>query len=97
MNKNFIVVILGLALFFTSCAEKSETTTKTNEGAVSTMQQSTINTIIDDLVKKHGEAQRNRIERCVNQTAILWQETDGDKDAFHEFCMNNFVNRMLKI
>lgn len=90
MNKNFIIVILGLALFFTSCAKKSETTT-THEGAVSTMQQSTINTIIDDLVKKHGEAQRNRIERCVNQTAILWQETDGDKDAFHEFCMNNFV------
>jgi len=35
-----------------------------------------------ELVKVHGEAQRERIERGVNQVAALWRKDDGDLSAF---------------
>ncbi len=35
-----------------------------------------------ELVAKHGEAQRARIERGVDQVAALWREEDGDLGAF---------------
>ncbi len=35
-----------------------------------------------ELVAKHGEAQRARIERGVEQVASLWREEDGDLGAF---------------
>ena len=58
---------------------------------VYTMQQSKINEIIDKLVEKYGDNYRDRIERCVNQTAYLWRDSDGDENSFSEFCLNNFV------
>lgn len=38
--------------------------------------------IQDELVKKHGEAQRARIERGLAQVASLWRKEDGDLAAF---------------
>lgn len=35
-----------------------------------------------ELVHKHGEAQRTRIERGLNQVAALWRAEDGDLAAF---------------
>lgn len=35
-----------------------------------------------ELVKRHGEAQRARIERGVRQVAALWRKEDGDLSAF---------------
>jgi hypothetical protein len=35
-----------------------------------------------ELVARHGEAQRARIERGVEQVAVLWREEDGDLAAF---------------
>lgn len=35
-----------------------------------------------ELVKKHGDAQRARIERGVDQVAALWKKEDGDLAAF---------------
>lgn len=34
------------------------------------------------LVERHGEAQRDRIDRGVNQVAALWGKDDGDLSAF---------------
>ncbi|MBK7858575.1 MAG: hypothetical protein IPJ65_08125 [Archangiaceae bacterium] len=38
--------------------------------------------LVDDLVKQHGEDQRARLERGVNQCKSLWKKDDGDFDAF---------------
>ncbi|HEY0880477.1 MAG TPA: hypothetical protein VGD87_03045 [Archangium sp.] len=38
--------------------------------------------IQDELIKKHGEAQRARIERGLAQVASLWRKEDGDLAAF---------------
>lgn len=35
-----------------------------------------------ELVKKHGEAQKARIERGVDQVAALWKKEDGELSAF---------------
>ncbi|MFL5353201.1 hypothetical protein [Archangium sp.] len=35
-----------------------------------------------ELVARHGEAQRARIERGVEQVAVLWREEDGDLASF---------------
>src|SRR5438128_10112735 len=40
------------------------------------------------LVAKHGEAQRARIERGVDQVASLWRTGDGDLVAF---CLEQYV------
>lgn len=41
-----------------------------------------LKTITSELVKKHGEGQRARIERGLNQVAARWRVEDGDLAAF---------------
>jgi hypothetical protein len=38
--------------------------------------------LVAELVKQHGDGQRARIERGIDQVAKLWQATDGDLAAF---------------
>jgi hypothetical protein len=38
--------------------------------------------LVQELVAKHGEAQRPRIERGLSQVAKLWRKQDGDLPAF---------------
>ncbi len=44
------------------------------------------------LLAKHGEAQRARIERGVNQVASLWRPSDGDASALASFALENFIS-----
>ncbi len=44
-----------------------------------------------DLLARHGEAQRERIERGVDQAAGLWREEDGDAAAFESFALESFI------
>src|SRR5205085_2598327 len=41
-----------------------------------------------ELIKKHGEAQKERIERGVDQAAALWRKEDGD---FGKFAADEFI------
>ncbi len=45
-----------------------------------------------ELLKAHGEAQRPRIARGVDQAASLWRGSDGDGDAFVAFAKENFAS-----
>ena len=45
-----------------------------------------------ELMKTHGEAQRPRIVRGVDQAASLWRASDGDGDAFVAFAKENFTS-----
>jgi len=49
------------------------------------------------LVKRHGEAERERIERGVAQAAAFWRpagaQADGDARAFEAFCAEQFLPR----
>ncbi len=44
------------------------------------------------LLAAHGESQRARIERGVDQAASLWRASDGDGDAFVAFAKENFAS-----
>jgi len=44
------------------------------------------------LVARHGEAQRARAERGVDQMAASWRASDGDARAFAAFAEANFVS-----
>ena len=43
------------------------------------------------LVRKHGEAERSRIDRGVAQVAAFWRPADGDGRAFEAFCAEQFL------
>lgn len=43
------------------------------------------------LIEKFGEPEKFRIERGVEQTADFWLESDGSKDEFRKFCLDNFA------
>jgi len=45
------------------------------------------------LVRKHGDAERARIERGVVQAAAFWRPSDGDAKAFQAFCAEHFLPR----
>jgi hypothetical protein len=53
---------------------------------------STVSQARTDLLGMHGEAQRARIERGVDQAASLWRASDGDGAAFVAFAKENFAS-----
>jgi hypothetical protein len=44
-----------------------------------------------ELVGKHGEGQRGRVHRGMEQVARFWRAGDGDAKAFEEFIRTNFA------
>lgn len=45
-----------------------------------------------ELLQLHGDAQRARIERGVDQAASLWRASDGNGEAFVAFAKENFAS-----
>lgn len=43
------------------------------------------------LLEKFGDSEKFRIEKGVEQTADFWLESDGSKDEFQKFCLDNFA------
>ena len=50
-----------------------------------------------ELIAKHGEQQRARLDRGVNQVAEFWREEDGDTGAFEEFVRTNFAGDQVTL
>jgi hypothetical protein len=48
-------------------------------------------TLVNELVARHGESQRSRIERGVKQVAALWNAADGDERAMAAFARESFI------
>lgn len=44
------------------------------------------------LINKYGKTAEFRIDRGIQQAALLWRESDGTPQEFEQFCMDNFVN-----
>jgi len=43
------------------------------------------------MIEKYGENHRTRIEKGVYQVASLWRKSDGSKEEFERFCLENFI------
>ncbi len=54
-------------------------------------------TLETELVAKHGEAQRPRIQKGLHQMADFWRGDDGDATAFNEFVMTNFAGNQATL
>jgi len=93
MTKNIFIVLIFLILV--SCQKNKEEKViinKPSEGISDAIITQTIN----DLINKYGDSQKFRIERGVRQVAAFWQEQDGTKEDFSNFCLENFVNDSLE-
>ncbi|HYH95795.1 hypothetical protein, partial [Hyalangium sp.] len=63
-------------------SEASPMTSSPSPAAPSPWKKADTSALKAELVAKHGEAQRARIERGVDQVAAQWREEDGDLGAF---------------
>jgi len=52
---------------------------------------SSVQTAIDSLIKKHGDALKLPIQKGVRHVADLWTAADGNADEFIGFCKVNFL------
>ena len=52
----------------------------------------TMEKVKTSLINKYGKSAEFRIDRGVQQVASLWRESDGNAQAFEQFCLENFVN-----
>ena len=52
---------------------------------------STVQSVIEELVLKNPSGKAD-IEKGVRQAASLWQEEDGDSEAFSSFCRENYIS-----
>jgi hypothetical protein len=84
-----VVLTATILIGFSSCQKTGkEKEMEINNVQNSEISQQVINEIISELVDKYGDTQKNRIERGVNQTANLW---DDSEENFKKFCSDNFV------
>ncbi len=67
------------------------------EGNGMYIKQDTIDKVKAELLAKHGEKEKFRIDRGVNQVASLWIEKDGNAEAFAGFCMKAFLPQGEKL
>ena len=54
--------------------------------------QSSATKMEQELLQKHGQQSRERIQRGIRQISQYWRESDGDAKAFEEFARNNFLS-----
>ncbi|MDP2423761.1 MAG: hypothetical protein U1C46_07475 [Bacteroidales bacterium] len=88
MRKALYLLFLPLIAIVAGCGGQQM---KKQELAVTPIVAETVNQVITELVNKHGEDYRFRIERGVNQVAQLWRESDGSTDDFSGFCNEKFI------
>jgi hypothetical protein len=85
MIKSFFIFLMCMVCFFIfSTGVQAET----GKGFID---QNTVDTVKEALLQEHGESNRFRIERGVEQAARFWKEEDGSAEMFAKFCKENFV------
>ncbi|MDR0368869.1 MAG: hypothetical protein LBH82_07005 [Bacteroidales bacterium] len=81
MKKQFIFITMITGIFLTGCKEQMQ----------SVISEKTVEDVVSQLVKQHGEHQKESIEKGVKQMASLWNSSDGDDSVFQSFCMENYI------
>lgn len=79
-------VILSLLLYRCKC-DKNTQNMKTSNG----ISEAIIKTTKDSLLVKYGDAQKDRIEKGLQQVSMFWQNTDGNENEFIDFCITHFI------
>ena len=59
--------------------------------ATTTLDSTSTDTIIDQLIDTHGESVRQRATDGIARAAAMWTDADGDDEAFATFCNDYFI------
>lgn len=89
-----LIVLLVLSLLFWQCGSNSTMDVKNQSVTkeVKVITEAMIGEVTGVLIEKYGEESSSRIKKGVRQAATLWQESDGTKEEFEEFCMEHFIS-----
>jgi hypothetical protein len=90
-----LLSFIAVSLILASCGRQPEDGTvpaAKGEAPMQNIEQETINSVTDKLIKKYGDDYKFRAERGVAQVASLWRESDGDASEFEKFCMEKFID-----
>jgi hypothetical protein len=85
--KPFLILLLPALLLF-QCSKNPESNTD-NQAFI---MKSSVQQVIDSLILKHGEAQKDRVTNGVKQVAEFWRATDGTAAEFEAYCRENFIS-----
>lgn len=80
-------LILILPLLFLQCKCGSRET-KMGPGAIP---DASVDNVVNELSKKFGDTQKDKIKRGVTQAASLWQGQDGSAEEFEKFCVKHYI------
>lgn len=89
MRKYFLVLVAAALIVLNQCKQNEQTAQNAANQFIS---KDVVDSTIDKLVGKFGEADKQRMERGVGQAAALWNNKDGSAKEFEEFCIKNFIN-----
>jgi hypothetical protein len=84
-----VTLSLMIILLF-GCIQNTQVKTSLSANTTSYISNTTVDNIIALLIKKSSDKNRDIITKGVKQTAVLWQEQDGNEQDFTEFCINNY-------
>lgn len=68
-------------------SSSNQSTVKTSNVSEKMIQQT-----LDSLKSRYSDIDINKATKGVNQTALLWQSTDGSEQEFVQLCINSYVN-----
>ncbi len=89
MKKLIITAAAAIFAFaFQACQKQAKQSP--GEGKSVVISQAHLESTVKSMTDSIGQEHSFRIERGVKQVAALWQESDGDKDAFTAFCKSQF-------
>lgn len=87
--KRKVLFLLPVLLLAAAC---TRTTNNQQYKTVMTISETTMDKAVSELIEKHGEEHRERIERGVQQVADMWRDEDGTEDTFRKFCETQFLS-----
>ncbi|MBU1718268.1 MAG: hypothetical protein KKA07_04275, partial [Bacteroidetes bacterium] len=89
------ISVVMATILFSSCGNESnkqsakQTTAKS--GITSCIPDTTTAAIISELSAKHGDSNKENIEKGVTQTGIFWTAEDGTPAEFRAFVLENYI------
>jgi hypothetical protein len=90
--KSFFMFLIT-ALLFVQCGKKPGNT----DDIKSFIMETSIQQAIDSLVLRHGEINKERIQKGVRGVASFWQESDGSDSVFQAYCRDHFISDSLQL
>ncbi|MDR2971068.1 MAG: hypothetical protein LBU83_03980, partial [Bacteroidales bacterium] len=81
MKRQLIIITMVMGLLSFGCKTVNQ----------KVVNDETVNVTVTQLVEKHGGQEQVRIEKGVKQMAALWESTDGTKEEFIQFCLENYI------